>query len=412
MQAGLVWSMLNSTELPPKLDGHTLRYSDPGDILEMLAGAVGPPTGVCVLEDTVVGAASWAQVPLSRQYDAVTNRAAAFVAGAMNYLRVIGPDAVSVLDLLTPKDMTKLKVGHGTFVLFTTPAGTIDNEAVVLRTAEDEFLLSCGGPTKSPSWLPEALEVHSRARVEQAGVACFNIKGPLRLAAMSRLVHPDDATKILDLGIFGACPARTPEGRPVWVLRTTIGVEMWGDGDALRQSWVRILDMPDLVTPCGWDLLDIFRVECEDMIFGVYPIELHGGTTLWEAGYSWMAGSPKPRNYIGRAALQETRLARRLWLAGLASPDSSVDVPYLGEEVFTSDGEFAGYVTTGAFSPKHQRPLAFAHLKPWCQPGQSLVVADDEWTVAKLPFAPPATAAAEVSASGLDDATASQRRTA
>ena len=246
----------------------------------------------------------------------MTNRAAAFVAGAMNYLRVIGPDAVSVLDLLTPKDMTKLKVGHGTFVLFTTPAGTIDNEAVVLRTAEDEFLLSCGGPTKSPSWLPEALEVHSRARVEQAGVACFNIKGPLRLAAMSRLVHPDDAPKILDLGIFGACPARTPEGRPVWVLRTTIGVEMWGDGAALRQSWVRILDMPDLVTPCGWDLLDIFRVECEDMIFGVYPIELHGGTTLWEAGYAWMAGSPKPRNYIGRAALQEAALAGRSGLAG------------------------------------------------------------------------------------------------
>lgn len=412
MQAGLVWSTLNTTELPPRLEGHTLRYWDPGDILKLLADEVGPPTGVCILEDTVVGASGWAQIPLEQQYDGVTRRAAAFVAGAMNYLRVSGPDAAAVLDLLTPKDLLSLPIGRATFVLFTTPAGTVDNEAVVLRVAEDEYLLSCGGPTKAPSWLPEALAVHPRATVEEAGVASFNIKGPQRLQAMSRLIHPDDAQRIFDLRPFTACQVRTPQGAPVWILRTTIGVEMWGEAAALRESWVRILQMPDLVTPCGWDLLSVFRLECTDMIFGVYPIELHCGTTLWEAGYSWMAASAKPREFIGRTGLHRSRFSRRLWLAGLSANGGSTSVPSLGEEVFTSDGEFAGYVTTSAFSPKHQGPLAFAHLKTWCHPGQSLVVDDAMWTVTALPFEGLGTATDTARFVEADDERTTHRRTA
>lgn len=386
MQAGLVWSTLDSTELPPRLDGHTLRYSDPGDVLGLLAATVGPPTGVCILEDTVVGAAGWAGLPLDRQYEAVTTRAAAFVAGAMNYLRVSGPDAARLLDMLTPRDMTRLPVGRATFALFTTPAGTVDNEAVVLRVGDDDYLLSCGGPTKAPSWLPEARRAFPRAQVEQAGVACFNIKGPRRLEAMARLVHPDDRGALTGLRPFEARKLRTPRGVPAWILKTTIGVEMWGDGDAMRESWFGILAMPELVTPGSWDLLDVFRLECTDMVFGVYPIDLHGATTLWEAGFGWMVDPPKPGDYVGRAALAASRDSRRLWLAGLAARDGSTGVPSLGQEVFTPDGDFAGYVTTSAYSPRHGRPLAFAHLRPSCVPGQSLVVEGAAWTATTLPF--------------------------
>jgi aminomethyltransferase len=387
MQAGLVWSTLDSTELPPRLDGHTLRYSDPGDVLGLLASAVGPPTGVCILEDTVVGAAGWAGVPLHRQYEAVTTRAAAFVAGAMNYLRVTGADAVRLLDLLTPKDMTRLAVGRATFALFTTPAGTVDNEAVVLRVGEEDYLLSCGGPTKGPSWLPEARLACPRAQVEPAGVACFNIKGPRQLEAMARLLHPDDRGALPGLRPFDACRVRTPHGAPTWVLKTTIGVEMWGDGAAMRESWFGILAMPELVTPGSWDLLDVFRLECTDMVFGVYPIDLHGATTLWEAGYAWMVDPAKPGDYVGRAGLAASRGSRRLWLAGLVARDGSSGVPGLGQEVFTPDGEFAGYVTTSAHSPRHGRPLAFAHLKPSCRAGDALTVEGGAWTVTTLPFA-------------------------
>jgi aminomethyltransferase len=386
MQAGLVWSTLDSTELPPRLDGHTLRYNDPGDVLGLLAATVGPPTGVCILEDTVVGAAGWAGLPLQLQYEAVTTRAVAFVAGAMNYLRVSGPDAARLLGMLTPKDISRLPVRRATFALFTTPAGTVDNEAVVLRVAEDEYLLSCGGPTKAPSWLPEARKAFPHAQVEDAGVACFNIKGPRRMEAMARLVHPDDRGALADLRQFEARHLRTPRGVPAWVLRTTIGVEMWGDGDAMRESWFGILAMPELVTPGSWDLLDVYRLECTDMVFGVYPIDLHGATTLWETGFGWMVDPPKPTDYVGKAALLASKDTPRLWLAGLAARDSSTGVPSMGQEVFTPDGEFAGYVTTAAYSPRYGRPLAFAHLKPSCPPGGPLVVEGVPWVATTVPM--------------------------
>jgi aminomethyltransferase len=304
----------------------------------------------------------------------------------MNYLRVSGPDAARLLDMLTPKDITRLRVGRGTFVLFTTPAGTVDNEAVVLRVGEDEYLLSCGGPTKAPSWLPEARRAFPRAQVEQAGLACFNIKGPRRIEAMAQLVHPDDRGSLDGMRPFDARQLRTPRGVPVWITKTKIGVEMWGDGDALRESWFGILALPELVTPGSWDVLDVFRLECTDMVFGVYPIDIHGATTLWEAGCGWMVDPAKPGDYVGRAALAASREARRLWLAGLVARDGSTGVPSLGQEVFTADGDFAGYVTTSAFSPRHRRPLAFAHLKPFCQPGESLVVEGAAWMATPLPM--------------------------
>jgi len=304
----------------------------------------------------------------------------------MNYLRVSGPDAACLLDMLTPKDVTRLPVNRGTFVLFTTPAGTVDNEAVVLRVGEDEYLLSCGGPTKAPSWLPEARRAYPRVQVEQAGVACFNIKGPRRLEAMAQLIHADDRGALAGMRPFDACLMRTPRGVPVWVLKTKIGVEMWGDGAAMRESWFGILALPELVTPGAWDVLDVFRLECTDMVFGVYPIDLHGSTTLWEVGSGWTVDPAKPGDYVGRAALAASRGARRLWLAGLAALDGSTGVPSLGQEVFTADGDFAGYVTTSAFSPRHGRPLAFAHLKPFCRPGESLVVDGAAWVATPLPM--------------------------
>jgi glycine cleavage system aminomethyltransferase T len=272
------------------------------------------------------------------------------------------------------------------FTLFTTPAGTIDEEAIVLRTGHEEYLVSCGGG-KTPSWLPEALDAYPRATAEPSSIVSFNIKGPKKIEAMHALVCPGDRGQVSTLQPFQACRAQTPEGDQVWILKTVVGVEMWGHAPAIRRTWHRILNHPGLITPCGWDLLNVYRMECTSMVFAVYPIDVHSGITLWEAGYGWMMEKGGGDYFVGQSALTQSRGKERFWLGGLMADSTSADAPPVGTEVFTLKGEFAGYVTSAAFSIKHERALAFAHLKREHRPGDTMALAaGQDWTVCSLPF--------------------------
>jgi glycine cleavage system aminomethyltransferase T len=385
-QPGIAWHISESGELPPAAGRYPIRYSDPGGILRMICDAVGPATGLCILGDNVAGVASWRQVPFAAQYRAVTEGAAIFPCGTMYYLRLQGPDAVWVLDALTPKDMTRLAVGRATFVLFTTPDGTVDTEAVALRIASEEYLLSIGGSTREPKWLREAVCAYPDVSVSEADVISFNIKGPGQLAAMQELVRADDRPALDRLRPFDACPARTPACRPVWILRTLIGMEMWAGIEAMRETYTKMLGRPDIFTLCGWDMVNTFRVECDAMVFGLCPLDLHEGTTLWEVGQAHAVNPRKEQDYVGKSALQRSRPAGRLWLCGLEASDPHCRIPAVGDRIVDTDSAFAGYITTAAFSPKHGRPLAFAHLSPSYRPEQALLVHGEKWTVRRLPF--------------------------
>ena len=385
-QENKVWRVVPPASL---LNGCKHTFSRPTDatgILDDIADAVGPPTAMCVLGSNVIGAADWEHVPFAKQYRAVTEGAAAFVASNMLYLRISGPDAGAVLNMLTPRDVHQLVSGSAMFVLFTTPAGTVDEEAIVLRTADDEYLVSCGGG-KAPSFLQDALEAHPRANVEQSDFVSFNLKGPQRMLAMQALVRQEDRPRVASLRPFEACAIQTPQGDSVWVLKTVVGVEMWGHAPVIRRVWEEILQQPELITPCGWNLLNVYRMECSLMVFAVYPLDVHSGTTLWETGYGWMIEKGEDEVFLGQESLIKSRGKERLWLAGLRAQNCAQETPPVGTDVFTSAGEFSGYVTSAAFSIKHQRALAFAHLKKEHRPGDILTLSDNQsWLVCSLPF--------------------------
>ena len=381
-----VWRVVPPASL---INGCSHSFSRPTDvtgILDDIARAVGPPTAMCVLGSNVIGAADWEQIPFAKQYQAVTTGAGAFVASNMLYLRISGPDATAVLNMLTPRNIFKLAPGRAMFVLFTTPAGTVDEEAIVLRTGQEEYLLSCGGG-KTLSFLPDALKSHVRASVEHSDFVSFNLKGPKRLTAMQALVRQQDRPSVASLKPFQACHIKTSDGKSIWVLRTKIGVEMWGRAPVIRKVWDEILNQPELITPCGWNLLNVYRMECKLMVFAVYPLDVHGGTTLWETGYGWMVEKGDDEFFIGQAALNHSKGKKRLWLAGLRANSMTQDVLPVGAEICNQEGGIAGYVSSAAYSIKHGRALAFAHLEMSCQLGDTLVFKDgQDWTVCSLPF--------------------------
>ena len=385
-QENKVWRVVPPASLINGCGQSFSRQTDVTGIIDLIANVAGPPTAMCVLGNNVIGAADWEQIPFTKQYHAATSGAAAFVASNMLYLRISGPDAAAVLNMLMPRDINKLAQGCGMFVLFTTPQGTVDEEAIVLRTGPEEFLVSCGGG-KAPSCLPDALKGHPQASIEHSDYVSFNLKGPERMAAMQVLVRDEDRQRVASLRPFQACHAQTQDGSSIWVLRTVVGVEMWGCAPVIRRVWDEILSKPALITPCGWNLLNVYRMECSLMVFAVYPLDVHSGTTLWETGYGWMIEKGEDEFFIGQAALNQSRGKEKSWLAGLSAISTTQEVLPVGAEIYTREGEIAGYVTSAAYSVKHERALAFTHLKTSHRPGDILTSMDNQkWFVRSLPF--------------------------
>jgi len=385
-QDSVAWRVAPTASLTNGCGDLFRRTRDNTGILDDIAQAVGPATAICVLGDNVIGVAGWEQIPLAEQYHAVTAGAGAFVASNMHYLRINGPDAAAVLNMLTPRNVFRLALGRAMFILFTSPAGTADEEAIVLRTGDEEYLVSCGGG-KPPSWLPDALKAYPRATVEHSNVVSFNIKGPKQIEAMQALVRTDDREQVASLRPFQSCRIQTPGGDLVWILRTVVGIEMWGDAPVIRRTWHRILRRSDIMTPCAWDLLNVYRMECTLMVFALYPLDVHSGTTLWETGYGWRIEKGEDEFFVGQGALKQSKGQERLWLGGLMAHSSTTVAPPVGSEIYTRKSGFAGYVTSAAFSIKHGRALAFAHLNVEHTAGDTLEINGyQEWSVCALPF--------------------------
>ena len=43
--------------------------------------------------------------------------------------------------------------------------------------------------------------------------------------------------------------------RYISVMRTNLGVDVWGELDYIRAWWVHMIEQPGIFTLCGWDVL-------------------------------------------------------------------------------------------------------------------------------------------------------------
>ncbi|GAA2367517.1 aminomethyltransferase [Catellatospora methionotrophica] len=370
-----------------------LRRSDPGDAFAVIARRYGEPTGYCVLGGNVAAVSSWTGLSFADQYQAVTAGAGVFPCGGMYYLSLTGPHAADVLNLLSPRRFDRLEVGQATFAIFTTPEGTVDTEGVVLRVGPDAFQVSIGGETNPPTWLYDALERHPGTVAQEADLSSFNIKGPRRMEAMARLLSETHAARLATLGTFRGMPVRTRWGADAWVVRTVIGVELWASAEVTHEAWQAMTAEPAVFTPCGWDLLATYRLECPDFAFYLCPLDIHRGTYLFDAGLGHVVSPERTGEYVGRQALSDpARWGGRLWIGGLRAADPDAGRRRIGEPLpALPTGGPAGYVTSAGHSPRAGRELCFAHLDVAVRPGDTVGFADGTtWQVVPLPIQPPA----------------------
>jgi aminomethyltransferase len=281
----------------------------------------------------------------------------------MGEIDVRGPDAIRFVNRLTSNDVTKMVDGQAQYSALTTPEGTVVDDLLVYRLAEDHLMLvvNAGTATKDWEWISSHRADESVELKNVSSEYCqLALQGPDALSILQTLTKvPLAEIKYYHFSLG------TVDGITAIVSRTGYtgedGFEVYAAADKAEQLWSKILDAGDLgsptgVLPCGLAARNTLRLEAG---MALYEHEIDETTTLLEANLGWICKLDKG-DFIGREALARQKEAGvRKRLVGFEVTERGIA---RDEQEVVIDGHRVGRVTSGSPAPYLKKNIGFAYV--------------------------------------------------
>jgi len=281
----------------------------------------------------------------------------------MGEIDVRGPDAIPFVNRLVSNDATKLVDGQAQYSALTTPEGTVIDDLLVYRLAEDHLLLIVNAGTTDKDW--DWIKSHYQnddveLRNASAEYCQIALQGPDAISILQKLT--DVPLSEIKYYHFRYAPVDTV---PSIISRTGYtgedGFEVYAPPDKAEQLWKRILDAgnfgsDDGVLPCGLAARNTLRLEAGMCLYGH---EIDENTTLLEANLGWIAKLNKT-DFIGREALakqKEAGIKRKL--VGFEVTDRGIARD--GQDILI-DRQCVGRVTSGSPAPFLKKNIGMAYV--------------------------------------------------
>ena len=273
-------------------------------------------------------------------------------------VEITGPDAARFVQMLTPRDLTKMAVGQCKYILITNADGGILNDPILLRLAENHFWISLAD-SDILLWA-QGVAVHSGMDVTigEPDVSPLQLQGP-KSGEIMRALFGDDIT---DLKYYWLREVNL-DGMPLIVSRTgwssELGYELYlRDGSMGDALWERIMaaGLPFGLKPGHTS--SIRRIE-GGMLSYHADADIH--TNPFELGFDRLVNLDMEAEFIGKAAL------RRIKTEGVARQQVGLIIdcdPFSGPNTtfwaINKGGETIGKVTSAVYSPRLERNIALA----------------------------------------------------
>jgi glycine cleavage system T protein len=313
--------------------------------------------------------------------------------GVERQVEITGPDAFAFTNLLTPRDLSRCKVGQAKYVLIIDENGGIINDPVLLRLGENHFWLALADSDVLLWAKGVALRSGMRVQIREPDVSPLQIQGPKSKEVMDRLFGQE----ILELPYYHFAEKKL-DGIPLVVTRTgwtgEIGYEIYlRDGSRGVELWEKVMEAgkPFGITPTGPS--DIRRIEAGILNYGV---DMTLETSPYEVGLERLVESNKKTDFIGMEALRRIRAEGvKQKLVGIEVDGAPLDLNLTRWPV-SRDGRPTGQVTSAVFSPRLKKNIGYAIVPiEHAGLGTSLSVTvpgqgDRMATVAVKPFIDPA----------------------
>ena len=281
----------------------------------------------------------------------------------MGEIDVRGPDAIAFVNRLVSNDASKLIDGQAQYSALTTPQGTVIDDLLVYRIAEDHLLLVVNAGTTDKDW--NWIKSHHASenvglRNASAEYCQLALQGPDAISILQKLTE----TQLAEIKYYHFVTG-TVDGAGAIISRTGYtgedGFEVYATPDQAERLWYKILDAgnfgsDDGVLPCGLAARNTLRLEAGMCLYGH---EIDENTTLLEANLGWITKLNKG-DFIGREALakqKEEGLKRKLigfevTDRGIARDDQDVLV----------NGQRVGRVTSGSPAPFLKKNIGMAYV--------------------------------------------------
>ena len=275
-------------------------------------------------------------------------------------VEITGPDAYQFIQLLTPRDLSKLAVGQCKYVLITNEKGGILNDPVLLRLAENHFWLSLSD-SDVLLWA-QGVAVHSGldVNIQEPDVSPLQLQGPKSGDIMSKLF----GESIRDLKYYWLREIEL-EGIPLVVSRTgwssELGYELFlrdsAQGDRL---WETIMTAGKDYGLQPGHTSSIRRIE-GGMLSYHADADIH--TNPFEVGLDRLVSLDNEINFIGKEALRQIKLdGIKRKQVGLEIDCDPLKGPNTNFWPISINGKFMGKVTSAVYSPRLKKNIALAML--------------------------------------------------
>lgn len=290
----------------------------------------------------------------------VRTAAGLFDVSHMGEIEVSGPEALALLQSLTPNDAALLADGQIQYSVLTTPSGTFVDDILIHRFGPDRFFL-CVNASNSDKDFAWICDHRAKFDVEvkncSANYTQIALQGPKSLEILQPMADVDlSAIKYywFTNGLI--------DGVPAIIARTGYtgedGFELYFDPDESERIWEKILEAgkPSGLLPCGLAARNTLRLEAKMALYGN---DIDDTTTVLEADLGRICKFNKG-DFIGRdhlLAQKQSGLTRKL--VGFEMIDKGIardHYPILVE------GREAGIVTSGSPAPFLKKNIGLAYL--------------------------------------------------
>lgn len=279
-------------------------------------------------------------------------------------VEITGSDAAKFVQLLTPRDLSKLAVGQCKYILITNAEGGILNDPILLRLEENRFWISLAD-SDILLWA-QGVAVYSGldVSIHEPDVSPLQLQGPKSGEVMKALF----GDSILDLRYYWLREVEL-NGIPLIVSRTgwssELGYELYlKDGSRGDELWEIIMEAGQPFGLKPGHTSSIRRIEGGMLS---YHADMDIKTNPFEIGMDRLINLDMDAEFIGKKALRQiskTGIRRKQVGLRLECP------PFTGPNTtfwpIAKDNETVGKVTSAIYSPRLEQNIALAMVSVEC----------------------------------------------
>jgi glycine cleavage system aminomethyltransferase T len=278
--------------------------------------------------------------------------------GVERQVEITGPDAAKFVQMLTPRDLSKMAVGQCKYILITNAAGGLLNDPILLRLDENRFWISLADSDILLWAQGIAVFAGMDVTIREPDVSPLQLQGPKSGEIMKALFGDD----IMDLKYYWLRHVEL-DGMPLVVSRTgwssELGYELYlQDESRGDELWEKIMAAGKSFGLKPGHTSSIRRIEGGMLS---YHADADINTSPYELGLDRLVNLDIEADFIGKAALRKIKEegpSRKQ--VGLVIDGDPLNGPNTSYWSIKKDGAVIGKVTSAVYSPRLKKNIALA----------------------------------------------------